>query len=129
MNHTIKPVPQNHTAATFTKILTKEDGHIDWGQSAEFVERHVRAMVPWPGSWTVWQEGGEPLRLTIKKARVNPTPSNDRPGTVLLHQDFLSVVCGERQLLLEFLKPEGKRTMSAKDFANGHQRIVGATFM
>jgi len=48
----LKPTPQDHTAATFTEQLEKDDGKIDWRMSAEAIDRHIRAMTPWPGAWT-----------------------------------------------------------------------------
>lgn len=46
-----KLLPQNHSAATFTKRLTRDDGKIDWQKPADFNERFIRAMFPWPGAW------------------------------------------------------------------------------
>lgn len=50
----IKLKPQDEKAATFTKILTKEDGFIDLtkSQSSEVTDNFIRAMYPWPGAWT-----------------------------------------------------------------------------
>src|SRR3990167_5956308 len=48
----ITPQEQNHAEATYTKILTKEDGHLNWKKSAEEIDRMVRALNPWPGTWS-----------------------------------------------------------------------------
>ena len=50
----IKPIPQDHSKATYTKIIKKEDGKIDWAKSAEEIERMTRAFYPWPTAWTTW---------------------------------------------------------------------------
>ncbi|MBI2624659.1 methionyl-tRNA formyltransferase [Candidatus Parcubacteria bacterium] len=55
----MKPTEQDHADATFTKILTKEDGRIDWSKGAIEIERQVRAFDPWPGAWTEWRRGSE----------------------------------------------------------------------
>ncbi len=59
----IKPQEQDHAKATFTKLLTKEDGHIDWNKSAEYIERMVRAFDPWPGSWAKFKSAPSPYPL------------------------------------------------------------------
>ncbi|MBI4099305.1 hypothetical protein HY442_02135, partial [Candidatus Parcubacteria bacterium] len=66
----IRPCEQDHNAATLTKILTKEDGRIDWLKSAVEIERQVRAFDPWPGAWTVWSRGGKEIFIKILEARV-----------------------------------------------------------
>ncbi|GIW59291.1 MAG: methionyl-tRNA formyltransferase [Patescibacteria group bacterium] len=55
----LQPQEQDHTKATYTKMLTREDGEIDWSESAELIERKVRAYTPWPGTWTIVRQGEE----------------------------------------------------------------------
>ena len=50
----IRPVPQDHSKATYAPPLKKEDGHIDWKKDAEEIDRRVRAFNPWPGAFTRW---------------------------------------------------------------------------
>lgn len=45
--------PQNHTAATFTKKFTREDGKLDWSQPAAAIHNRIRALAANPGTWTV----------------------------------------------------------------------------
>jgi len=63
----IKPKPQDDSKATYTKILKKEDGKIDWKKSAEEIERQIRAFELWPGSFTIWEKikNKEPLKIKI----------------------------------------------------------------
>ncbi len=53
----IVPQPQDERQATMTRLARKQDGEIDWRLPAPHIERHVRAMQPWPGAWTT--SGGE----------------------------------------------------------------------
>ena len=46
---------QDHSKATYTKKLTREDGRIDWNRPAKYIERQVRAFFPWPGAFTFWK--------------------------------------------------------------------------
>ncbi len=129
----ITPVPQDHTKATFTKMITKEDGHIDWEQSAEEIERHVRAMTPWPGSWTIWEQKKKKMLLHLKRVSVKTSPNPLLQGeerslgkvTELLG-NAITVVCGQDMLAIHELQPEGKHIMSAQAFVNGHRSIIGS---
>ena len=51
MKGEIMPQPQEEAKATFTKILGKEDGRIDWEKSAKDIERQIRAFEKFPGSF------------------------------------------------------------------------------
>lgn len=64
----LKPVPQDHTQATYTRLLTKEDGRIDWNKPNELILRQIRALQPWPGSWTQINH----KRILIHKAHLDP---------------------------------------------------------
>ena len=57
----ITPQPQNNAEASYTKMLTKEAGEIDWKLPAVQIWRQVRAYQPWPGSYTRWQ--GKQLKI------------------------------------------------------------------
>lgn len=53
----LQPVEQDHTRASFTKMLSRDDGEIDWSEPVELIERKVRAYTPWPGTWTMVKQG------------------------------------------------------------------------
>jgi methionyl-tRNA formyltransferase len=55
------PQPQDDSLATYAPTLKKEDGLIDWTRSAVETERLVRAFMPWPGTYTLWN--GQPLKI------------------------------------------------------------------
>jgi len=65
----IKPRPQDESKATYTKILTKEDGEINWKKSAEDLERQIRAFDPWPGSFTFWERSLRRSLICPSKAK------------------------------------------------------------
>lgn len=112
----LEPQTQDHTQATKTGILSREDGKIDWSQSAEQIECHIRAYHPWPGTFTLTSNG----RLKILKARIGSSNNNSDIGTLLEEQSQPKVVCGHNSsLILEQVQPEGKPVMSGKDFLNG----------
>lgn len=89
----IKLFPQNHSKATCTKILKKEDGYFEINKppSPEILDRMIRAYYPWPGVWTIWK--GE--RGKGKGRIVKLLPNN-------------------------MMQMEGKKAMPYKDFLNGY---------
>lgn len=74
----MRPAEQDHNAATFTKILTKEDGRIEWSKSAIEIERQVRAFDPWPGTWTAWPRYGQDSVLKLLTVLIPRSPSPSR---------------------------------------------------
>lgn len=118
----IKPSPQNHNQATFTKIIKKEDGEIDWQKEADFIERMVRAYFPWPTAYSQWQ--GKILKIIEANAS---QPSSPLPeGKVFLNKKKeLSISCGQGSLILKKIQLEGGKILTAKDFLNGHPQFIG----
>src|SRR6266498_2539211 len=54
-------VPQNNALATYAPKLNRNDGKIDWSQSADILERKIRAFNPWPGAFTpIAAKSGKP---------------------------------------------------------------------
>ena len=111
--------PQDPAGVTLCKRLRKEDGRIDWSRSARELERHVRAMNPWPGARTT-APGGDPL--AVWRAQILPFDGETPPGTVVSAKGRLIVTCGpsgsEALELLE-VQAAGKRAMSAGDYLLG----------
>ncbi|MFL6467125.1 MAG: methionyl-tRNA formyltransferase [Pyrinomonadaceae bacterium] len=122
------PQKQDNSAASFAPILRREDGLIDWQQSACEINNRVRGFQPFPSSYTYFK--GQ--RVTIWKAKaVEQFPSNNSvPGTaVSLEDKLLTVCCGNGSALaIEEIQPEGKRRISAVDFINGNRLSVGDRF-
>jgi len=75
----IQPQPQNNTGASYTKMLTKEAGEIDWKLPAVDIWRRVRAYQPWPGCYTHWQ--GRQLKI-LEAVPMVGLAANE-PGTVV----------------------------------------------
>jgi methionyl-tRNA formyltransferase len=120
----IIPAEQDHSAATFTHLITRDDGRVDWSKSAVEIERLYRAYDPWPGIWTEWKRGSKSIRLKLFEVSVEPNVSSE-PGTV---RESLTVACGTGGIKILRLQPEGKKEMSAEEFLSGHPEIVGSVF-
>lgn len=120
----LAPQPQDDTLATYTKLLTRADGQIDWGGDAAQIERMTRAYDPWPGTFTAWR--GQQLRILA--ARVAERPAQAAPGQIVASRAAVAVACGQGALELLTVQPAGKRPMAALDWARGQRDLDGAAF-
>jgi methionyl-tRNA formyltransferase len=122
----IKAKLQDETKATDTKIIKKEDGQIDWRLSATELWRRVRAFDPWPGSYTDWRG----KRLKLLKVLPLPDERNEESGRVIAlshpSQVGVGVQTGHGVLGLGSVQLEGKREMSAEEFARGQRDFIGS---
>ncbi len=120
----IVSVPQNHAEATFSHLMNREDGKLNWNEPAIVLERKIRALQPWPGTWFTWKELGHDVLVKVHTATVG-SKSDQPTGTVLVEGESVSVVCGDHtQLILNIIQPEGKNKMSAIQYIHGHKTIV-----
>lgn len=123
----IKSQEQDHSKATFCKIIKKEDGKIDWNKSAEEIERQIRAFQEWPGSYTDFN--GKILKITEADYENLSTMlgASTKIGEVFIaDKKELGVQTRNGILILKRIQLEGKKPMPVKDFLNGHPEIVGA---
>jgi methionyl-tRNA formyltransferase len=122
-DHTILPISQDHSRATYAPMLTKDDGLINWNKSATSLERFIRGVTPWPGAYTFWGE----TRLKIFKSTPLAIKITATPGTVQQgFPDELRVTAGTGVLsILEIQGASGKR-LAIKEFLRGHSIPPGA---
>jgi len=113
---TIVPEKQDAAQSTYAPLLKKEDGRIDWRQSAPFIHNRVRGFQPWPGAYTHFR--GQ--QLHIWKSRMAAAAPGE-PGRLWRHP--LRAVCGEGALELIEVQLEGRKRIAGEAFANG-QRIA-----
>ena len=108
--------PQQGSRASLTRTLTKADGWIDWSRPAAEIERHIRAMWPWPRAWTTVH--GAPIQIHGATV-VDVEHGLHEPGAVISERRRLIVACGEEALQIETVEPAGRRTMTASAYLNG----------
>lgn len=121
----VQPVPQDHSQATYTRRIEKEDGQADWSQPAVVLERRLRAFTPWPGLYTRWK--GKLLKVLA--AVPLPQPAQAPPGTVvrLDSQDTpCGVATGDGILGLRRLQLEGGKAQDARQFVIGYRDFIGS---
>jgi methionyl-tRNA formyltransferase len=127
MQGKITPQPQDEKLASYTHMLHKEEGEIDWNRPAITLVREVRAFSPWPSAYTYWHN--KLLKIVSAHAMAKEADEEVKPGTVMLRKEngrkLLSVVTADGVLIVENLQLEGKKTMSADEFLRGYPHIVG----
>lgn len=132
----VEGVKQDPALVTKAPKIKKEFGLIDWTKSADYIERFVRAMQPWPTAYTfLHRPGKEPIRLIVCKTgriggmgTIDPGPPK---GTIRSVNDpVILVEVGPHRSVLEVLEvqPAGKKRMTAEEFLRGHPVVEGMRF-
>jgi methionyl-tRNA formyltransferase len=132
----ITPTPQNESQATFAPLLKKGDGRIDWSLPAEKIYNRIRGLEPWPGTFASFR--GKTCHIwgwsssdAHKGTAGDSSLANSKyePGTIITRDNGVFVVCGEdTELRLEFAQLEGRKRITARDFANGARIGSGERF-
>lgn len=114
---------QNHAEATFSKIIKKEDGLIDWQEPAETIERKIRAYNPWPLAWSTFVRNSKKMRINIIEARrVFEASAGKNPGRAEIRHKRLFVYTGDELLEITKIQPESRALMTGEEFARGFLR-------
>jgi methionyl-tRNA formyltransferase len=119
----LQPSPQDDARATYTQLINKADGLIDWTAPAEMLARRVRAFNPWPVAYTFW--GARTLRIL----RARPGQGSGEPGQALgLRDGALEIGTGGGTLLADELQLAGGRPLAASELVRGHADLLRARF-
>jgi methionyl-tRNA formyltransferase len=116
---TLRPRPQDNAQATISTKISKADGSIDWSKPAIQIEREIRAYAGWPGSKALLDD----VEITITSAYVSTTSlgTSILPGTPLLAPEgSLAFQTGQGILVINRLKPAGKKEMSGRSYLAGN---------
>ena len=127
---TLRAIPQDDPEATLTRPLRREDGRLDPALPAARLERAVRALQPWPGSFVEAAAG----RLVVWAAHVAPAEPSETAGaaagavgTLVAAGRALALVTAEGRLVLDEVQLEGRRRMGGEELLRGHgARLLGS---
>lgn len=128
---TLEEKIQDESKATFSRMLTKADGAIDWNRSAREIHCMVRAFLPWPRAYTTFE--GNMLFITGVEGSSfdiphEPVEGPVVPGTVITHvkRRGFAIACGEGILYVNRLQLAKKKEMDSAAFLNGNASMIGA---
>jgi len=126
----VETLEQDARQASRAPRLKKTDGLVDWTRPAAAIKNHVRAMEPWPKTYTFWHRPGcEPARLILGPVSVVEPVTTSPPGTVLeAAGDRLAVAAGEGAVLVRSVQPAGKRMLAVDEFLRGYPVQPGERF-
>lgn len=109
--------PQDDTLATYTRLLTRDSGKIDWKKSVSEIDCQIRALNPWPGTWTEFNGA----RLKIIQAHPVELSIPYSEKTLFEYHGALIAQYSPGFLQLDIVQLEGKKALSGIDFARGHK--------
>ncbi len=125
-NGLIEPMAQSDEGAVYAPKLTRSLSAIRWDRDMVTVHNQIRALLPWPGATTYFQE--KLLKITAAKP-ASYNVSGEPAGTILAVDDEgVVVACGEGSLLVTGLQAPGKRPLPVADFLRGFPLISGNVF-
>lgn len=121
------PRPQVEDGATLTRPFRREDGRIDPTLPLRTIERRVRALEPWPGSFVETVAG----RLLVRRVATQPRTDGDapRPGTLVALGRRLGLAVADGLLLLEEVRLAGRAAMSGEELLRGQPGLAGTRIL
>jgi methionyl-tRNA formyltransferase len=123
MKGNLKAKEQDHSAATVTKIIKKDDARINWEQPSDVIDAHIRAYYDWPIAWTLLEDD---KRLKIIQASLSAHSSeNKEPGQLFFLDGGVFITTKKGALEIHSLQVEGKKVMTPKNFIDGFHRFDG----
>lgn len=121
----LTPQPQDESQMSYSHVLTKKDGEIDWQFPALAIWRQVRAFHPWPGCYTRWQ--GKQLKI-IEAVPLSGERTTEVGQVVALSREGVAfgINTGDGVLGILRVQLEGKKVLSAAEFLRGQRQFIGA---
>ena len=121
----VAETPQEESAASYARRLTKDDGLVDWSRPAGGVHDQIRGLHPWPHAHSYLQG----RRLILLRSVTAEATAGAPPGTILAARgNDLHVATGAGIVELTEVQAEGKRPMNVREFLSGHRLTAGDRF-
>lgn len=128
----LREQPQKEEEATYCRLISKDDSHVDWQFSAERIDRMVRAYYPWPKARTSWKGRevyllqGSPVLGGEEDLAAESGGDGEIPGTVLGVDKTKGILVqtGNGVYAIKRLQLQSKKPLSFKDFLNGNRDFL-----
>ena len=119
----VTPIPQNHNEATYTKLISKEDGIVYFSMSADEIYNAFRALKEKPGIFLPLELGN----IKIIECELHPLANSNIEGEILaIENNNIIVSCYENCISLKIIQAPNKKPLSGKDFVNGNRLKIGS---
>ncbi len=121
-NGTAKRVPQDDALSSYSPLIKKEDGQINWEWPSERIINLTRALDPWPGTYAVLN--GQPLKIWRCEIAKDFLPGAETvPGDVLYADARHGIIVrtGDGAVIITEVQPAGGKRMKAADYLKGHK--------
>lgn len=125
LDGTLTAKEQDHSQATFVKMIKRDDARIDWTNPARQILQKIKALNPEPGTWTTLDKKS----VKIMGAEEVRTGKIELPGKIYAEGKDCLVKCGDYSLKLLQVQPEGKNEVSGRDFLNGLKNLETKVFV
>jgi len=113
------PQTQIEQGATYTGLIKKEDGLLNFDQPAEILEKRIRAFNPWPICFFDWNS----TILRIYRVEI----SNEKKLKKFqrgIYKNYPSMGTSTNDLVFLEIQPSGKNKIDGKAFLNGARNWV-----
>lgn len=120
---TLEQIPQDHDAATYAPMITKETGHIDWSKNRQDIINLIRGLNPVPAAYTIYEE--EVLKIfgaSLSDVQANSAANGEIVAVV--KKGFV-VKCGDGCLLITEVQARGGKRMMTDAYLRGHAMKEG----
>lgn len=126
----IEPIPQLHQQASFTKMITKKDGKINWGNTALEIYNQYRAFKKWPKIYSFWKANKKqsPKKIIFENIEIEEDEnySEKKNGEVFqISTDKIAIKTNSGLIIIKEIQLEGKQKTAIKNFINGHLNFIG----
>lgn len=119
----ITPRPQEKSIASYTQLIKKEDGLINWEDSAQKIYNQHRAFFLWPKVYCFWQK----RKIVLTEMTIDAQAENIEPaGKVIRTEKGLAIVANPGLVYPRKIQLEGRKEMTIKNFLNGCPDFVNS---
>ena len=119
-----KRIVQDEDEVTFAYNIKREEELIDFNKPAREVYNQVRGLYPWPTAYAVLNG----IEIKILSCQIG-NQTKGKPGEIInADKNGLSVMCGDKNIIISKVKESGKKEMSASEFINGKKNLLGEVF-
>ena len=125
VDKSISEISQDHSLATYTKMVKKDDGLINWTESGELIIRKLKAYSQWPGVYTHWNN----KRIIIKEAEFQKKENTgfQKNGQIIgLNNHCITVKTLDGFIHIKSLQLEGSKIMDATSFVHGRPAFINS---